>query len=837
MNKVFLSHSSKDKEYVSYIANCFGRDHCVYDSMCFEAGMKNLDEIFREMDRSCIFVVFLSNSSLDSEWVKKELSIADEKLNYDRQKLSQIFPIIIDPLVSHLDDRIPDFLRKGFGSYNLRVITSNKVAYRKIKAQQVKYLIDNHLFSPSEKECFYGRDEEIACFKKAFDSGNGIKCIISSGFSGIGRKSYLLQCLKRSQIIEDYYSPPIVSLDHMSSIEDLIIKLSEVGFGNYSIDTVSALASIEQKIDVLVEVLKSIQDYREQVIIYDNGCLVSRTGAIVYWLEKALEQIRPEVTLIIAAQNDVNIYELRRYSYIFSRPLSTLPYHEWMGLMRVYAQTLNLELSQEDREYFRDILTGYPPQVKYCVELIKDTSIYEVKQNPHPIVENFSQKTTEMLDSAIPKDIREDAFGLLAFIAQYGIVPTSLLSEILKAKETYRQAFSLFKTLTICRTLGISNEYVEVNPLVSDFIQRGRFEPSSDIKHMLKTRVIEFNKSIDNVEKTDTEDFESIKYYLKTNIIEGKDIPARFMYATVYLSSIYELYNHQRYKQVISLVEKLKNMRVFQRYDLPVQTKIQGYYCRALARETNPKFYEEVEFFNPSISSTGDYKEYNFLRGFMFRHNSEYDKALDRYKLVLARQSDHRSAMREIVTVYRGLEDYESAYEYARSNYQRDPENPYQIQPYFEILARKSSRTESENKSIEEMLRTIQRISYDNSNTTYYEIRAQYAAYITGEKEEALSIIHEGAKQFPDSSYILRTWFDCSEHFKDLEEMQESLRIMEPLSKNSKSIKVAFSIRRSILYAYEKKPRDFIFNTINDISGLNADAKERIKKRIKTILN
>ena len=192
--------------------------------------------------------------------------------------------------------------------------------------------------------------------------------------------------------------------------------------------------------------------------------------------------------------------------------------------------------------------------------------------------------------------------------------------------------------------------------------------------------------------------------------------------------------------------------------------------------------------------------------------------------------------MREIVTVYRGLEDYESAYEYARSNYQRDPENPYQIQPYFEILARKSSRTESENKSIEEMLRTIQRISYDNSNTTYYEIRA-YAAYITGEKEEALSIIHEGAKQFPDSSYILRTWFDCSEHFKDLEEMQESLRIMEPLSKNSKSIKVAFSIRRSILYAYEKKPRDFIFNTINDISGLNTDAKERIKKRIKTILN
>ena len=58
MNKIFLSHSSKDKPYVSYIANQFGRDHCVYDAVCFDAGMKNLDEIFREMDKSSIFVLY-----------------------------------------------------------------------------------------------------------------------------------------------------------------------------------------------------------------------------------------------------------------------------------------------------------------------------------------------------------------------------------------------------------------------------------------------------------------------------------------------------------------------------------------------------------------------------------------------------------------------------------------------------------------------------------------------------------------------------------------------------------------------------------------------------------
>lgn len=156
MHKVFLSHSNKDKSYVSYIAERFGKDQCVYDSLCFEAGMKTLDEIYREMDKTSIFVIFLSDNSLESDWVKKELAIADEMLNHDVWKISKIFPIIIDPKINHDDPRIPDFIKNGFSSYNLRVITSKIVAYRKIKAQQVKFLLDNHMVSRENNECFYG---------------------------------------------------------------------------------------------------------------------------------------------------------------------------------------------------------------------------------------------------------------------------------------------------------------------------------------------------------------------------------------------------------------------------------------------------------------------------------------------------------------------------------------------------------------------------------------------------------------------------------------------------------------------------------------------------------
>lgn len=141
MGKIFLSHSSKDKEYVGYIANLLGKDHCTYDEMCFEYGMKNIDEIFKEIDKTSIFVFFISDNSLKSDWVKDELDLAEEKLKDSSHKLSQIFPIIIDNTITYADSRIPDYLKKGIGSYNIRPISTPQVAYKKIITQQKDSLI------------------------------------------------------------------------------------------------------------------------------------------------------------------------------------------------------------------------------------------------------------------------------------------------------------------------------------------------------------------------------------------------------------------------------------------------------------------------------------------------------------------------------------------------------------------------------------------------------------------------------------------------------------------------------------------------------------------------
>ena len=145
MEKLFLSHSSNNKDYVRPIFNFFGKDRSVFDEMTFESGMKTIEEIFRGIDSSDIFVFFISNDSLNSKWVSEELSYASQKLHNDKMRLSQIYPIIIDTNILYSDPRIPTFLKTGFSAYNLHHINNPKIACKKIESQLVRLRINSDL--------------------------------------------------------------------------------------------------------------------------------------------------------------------------------------------------------------------------------------------------------------------------------------------------------------------------------------------------------------------------------------------------------------------------------------------------------------------------------------------------------------------------------------------------------------------------------------------------------------------------------------------------------------------------------------------------------------------
>jgi len=128
MIKAFLSHSSSDKTmYVRIVAEKLGKQNIHYDEFTFEEGEKTITEIFKGIEHSELFVFFISNNSLNSDWVKREIFTAKDKL--EKNELRKIYPIIIDREVTYKDERIPDWLRQ---QYNLKLISRPTIAAKKI---------------------------------------------------------------------------------------------------------------------------------------------------------------------------------------------------------------------------------------------------------------------------------------------------------------------------------------------------------------------------------------------------------------------------------------------------------------------------------------------------------------------------------------------------------------------------------------------------------------------------------------------------------------------------------------------------------------------------------
>ena len=238
--KAFLSHSSRDKEsYVRFVANKLGPEKCHYDEWTFEAGLKTLDEIQKGLNTTDLFILFLSDTSLNSEWVQQEIINAAQLHNTGI--IEQIFPIIIDKSITYKDYRIPHWMHN---QYNLKPITRPTVAARRIQQRMREISWNYHPRIKEREKIFVGRNDLIRKFEERIDSVDlpTPVCIIASGIQSIGRRSLLKNSLIKGNIVGESYKPAIINLSRRESIEDFILKVYDLGFSE-NIDTTNLLRS------------------------------------------------------------------------------------------------------------------------------------------------------------------------------------------------------------------------------------------------------------------------------------------------------------------------------------------------------------------------------------------------------------------------------------------------------------------------------------------------------------------------------------------------------------------------------------------------------------------
>ena len=776
--------------------------------------MNTLDEIMSALDNTDLFVLFISDKALDSKWVKRERVRAKELL--DQGKIKQIYPIIIDsnPAITYADERIPSWMRE---QYVIRRITSPKIAVQKIKARLVELTWEIAPNLKNQQTYFLGRNSEIEAFeqRRANLDKPEMVCCVASGFEGIGRKRFMDHCLKKSHILRESSSYNLIQMEMHESIEDFILKLSDLSSGQDNPSTVMALKTPEEKIERVVSLLQSLQDSREIVFIEDAGSLITPAQEMIPWLKSALGSIKSRFVLGIASK-----YPLKRTKCapnVFSIRLSELNKNDRINMFREYSEQSGLNLERDTLQTVSGLLTGYPTQIFWAVAVLNEYGSEEITSHLHEIVAYSSDKAATILRHF---ETNEKAINFLAYLSRFEILSADMLNSAFEIDPELQQIYEEFRALSICNLYGSNGEIIRVSDIIRDYVNRLKHELSPEYKKIIDEMV---SASLD---QKFFEDSDLATYYgtIKQKIVNGAKTNSAAILPSLYIKSIVEFYNNKSYKKCYALCKQIIDDKADLDFDASLRRVLYTYFCQSLARQHKDEFFEYV---NNSVLSKVDQL---YLLGFYYRINGNPQKAIEKLTDALNKDGSRAQIKRELVNAYILIEDYDSALQYSCINYQDDPLNPYHAQSYFKCLINQPNPAAYKDKLLS-ILSLMENIPSQKAQDMYVQMKALYTVVFDNELDCAYGMLDHAIHEADSSAvYLLMTKFDIAFKAKDVVTAEKTYKCLEREIKTYDYFKNALIIRRARLMKLQNKPSREINLELANLKNISPLIKDKISQ-------
>lgn len=810
MGKAFLSHSSQDKILVEAVAKKLGKNKCVYDTFTFEAGMKTLNEIYKTLEETDLFVLFISNSSLDSKWVQLEIFEAYKKLVEDG-KIKRIYPVIIDRTITYSDPRIPEWLKK---EYNLKMIPSARKIALTITRLLTEILWEEYPYLKDKVNFFSGRNDLVEKLEMSYqDFEEDTLCFVASGVDKIGRKSLLKYSLKKLKLLEESQDPVILKIDSEESIEDFILKLYETGLIVQDFNMDFRNVEMVEKIKILTLIIKEIQSLNEIIIIEDNGGIILPSGDVVKWFSSALKNLKERFVFAISSKFPLKIaYKHKKIATVKVPPLSK------SDRIKMFASLLEQEklneLPRSDKKWISDLFAGYPEQIKYTIELLKEFGITSFSDKALEIVQYNTDKVLDIFNG-----FNDEEKDILILLSHLGIVTRDFLYNLLETKDGIDKC----EMRGICEYSGNYKEYISLSDNMKDFLYRSNYKIKNEYEVKLKKFSEDFLEDVDK--DKDNYDYTVINFTLKQNLLDKLKKGENFSYflPSHYLKTITNLYKReQRYKEVVFLAREI--LKDENNLDPNLVHEIRKYLCLALARDRNPELKNEVQ----KIKGP----EHFFIFGFYFRLLGKSKKAVEYYSKVLELQPNFTGAQRELVIVLSDLGSYESAFDLAKHLYENsNKSNPYIVQSYLRCLLR--ARKDKNISKIKELLGVLKDINTELSNEMFERGNAEYLAYIENDPK-AIMAINKIVEFYRNNHYLYVEKFDICEKFNDINGMSESLKALIKLEKQGKTFLKNIISACSIVLD-KKQGKETSIKILSLKNSLPEPAYEKLNQRLENI--
>jgi len=731
MNKAFLSHSSAQKDFVRKVADILGPSRCVFDEYCFETGEKILDEILRTLSSSDLFVLFLSNEALNSEWVQREIFNADSL--FKSNKIKQIFPILIDRSINPVTDgRIPDWMKE----YLLKYVPSPSIAINKITNRLRQLEMETNPIYRAKRNLFVGRHQEKEELENTLNMNIEpyYKCIFVSGVEGIGRRTFLERSLKDNGFVNQKADPFLLKLNARSTIDDFILYFLEKELGCVSDAEIQAvlIQDMASKINQAQNLLMRSVSVNEYIFIVDDGCVVRPTTMVADWFSQVIDFEENKGTFFISVISRFRPAQdyLERHPEYISIAINALSETEVRNLYNRYCRSLSIE-SDTNHEIVLQSLNGIPAQVYYSVEYIKRFGINQAIRNIDNIVDYGDKPVLSII--AMVKERCSLSFDLFVLLCNLKTTSYNMIYSIAGDTDEVNKELEFFFVLGVFSLFGESKEYIEVHNALADYVHRAKIKIRKEYQIKLDESVERFveRRQGDN-EFTDL----SVLYHdIKGALVSEREIPSRYYLPSFVLNSIAELYSHRQYLSIVKLVNKM--LKDSSRYERNTIREFKYWLCLSLARTSDTRFMQEVEYFENSA-------DYYFLKGFYYRIAHKLGEAEDCLNEALAYSPNHQRSKRELVNVLIMKDDFEGGLQMAKENFERQKTNPFHIQGYFICLIQvNSNNISSVREELDKLMSLIGKLTDPKAKSIQTTMKGEYAYFVDKDLKKAAQILED----------------------------------------------------------------------------------------------
>lgn len=620
LHRAFLSHSSTDKEFVRAVAAELGRQFCLFDEQVFEDGEQFKDAIESMLDESDVFVLFVSDATLERIWVKFEIEEAwYRKLE---SRISQALVFLLSPSIQFAE--LPKWLS--------RAKISNVVA-PKATAREIRHHLDELLRSQQQAQ-FEGRSADIASLQKLLTPlGQRPPRIIGVyGLPSVGRRTFVSKAAQLSLSYPKTLNVPVSDGDSLQDISIKLANLLEPFSTREGFESIVASIRKQSEDELLVRDmanLRAANGHKELPVLLDEGGLLTPDGAFTEPVRKliATAECQDDLYLFLVSSR-------KPPPEVPSINLRPLTEDDTQRLVAKIADVEKVSLSAPQVREIAEYVNGYPPCAYYAIDQARAYGVQSVIMDKNRLVQFRTSAFVKFLKE---KQLTEEQRSILLVLARYSPVPAQVLAKVLSLGEAtlIQNLMTLVDhSLVVPDSSGL---YGIAGPVSEAVLSQFRDDSEIDHERMFL--------ALKEMLAADEEELPRLQLYrqlLRAALRTGAHKDDVFHLTSDLIAFAEDFYHRREYRQCVDAA-------LLAVTESPDSVTARDFLIRALVQEG---LWSEAELELKTFISYAPARDWHFLNGFYHRKAGRLQLALD--ELLLAERHGRRgvSLYREIANCY-----------------------------------------------------------------------------------------------------------------------------------------------------------------------------------------